>query len=133
MRRDKEEMPIEEAMSGRGETEPPGKILRRLRKSADLTQSDLAEFLGLSYQQIQKYEYGTSEMTITRLRQISDVLGVSPVVLLGTDNSKTRSLQFLQCNHDENELKALSMLRRINDKKALALALSILQILSIQK
>ncbi len=120
-------------MPGRGATEHPGIILRRLRKSADLTQSGLAELLGLSYQQIQKYEYGTSEMTITRLRQISDVLGVSPAVLLETGNDNTGPLQLFQCNYDENELKALSMLRRINDKKVLSLALSILHVLSIQK
>ena len=124
-------MPIEEAMSGRGATEPPGRILRRLRKSADLTQSALAEFLGLSYQQIQKYEYGTSEMTITRLRQISDVLGVSPAVLLGLD--KNGSSPLFEDNLDDNELKALSMLRSIHDKKIFALSLSILQAIAIHE
>ncbi len=133
VRRDKKEMPVEEAMSGRGATEPPGRILRMLRKSADLTQADLAEFLGISYQQVQKYEYGASDMTITRLRQISDVLGVSPAVFLGTDKNKIGSPPPFQNNYDDNELKALAMLRRIRDKKILALTLSILQTIATQE
>ena len=41
-----------------------------------LTQSGLAERLGVSFQQVQKYEQGKSRITLQRLSTIADVLQV---------------------------------------------------------
>lgn len=38
------------------------RYLRHYRKKANLTQMDVAEFLGVSFQQIQKYEKGTNRI-----------------------------------------------------------------------
>jgi transcriptional regulator with XRE-family HTH domain len=40
--------------------------------------TDVADAVGLAYQQIQKYEKGVNRVGASRLQQISDVLGVSP-------------------------------------------------------
>jgi transcriptional regulator with XRE-family HTH domain len=43
-----------------------------------MTQSELGNAIGLSFQQVQKYEKGVNRVGASRLQQISDVLGVSP-------------------------------------------------------
>jgi len=43
-----------------------------------MSQTDVADALGISFQQIQKYERGANRVGASRLQQISDALGVSP-------------------------------------------------------
>ena len=47
----------------------------------------LAEKIGISYQQVQKYEKGASEITISRLSQIAHVLNM-PVSRFISDDEK---------------------------------------------
>jgi transcriptional regulator with XRE-family HTH domain len=47
----------------------------------DMSQTDLADELDLSFQQVQKYEKGTNRMGASRLQQISHILQV-PVAFL---------------------------------------------------
>ena len=60
-----------------------GPRLKALRKAAGLTQEGLANALGVSYQQVQKYEKGTSRMSGGRLQQAASLLGVSLHDLVG--------------------------------------------------
>jgi transcriptional regulator with XRE-family HTH domain len=53
-----------------------GLQVRARRVLAGLTQSDLAIALGLTFQQVQKYENGTNRISASRLKQIADRLGV---------------------------------------------------------
>ena len=53
-----------------------GKRLEQLRKSYGLSQIELAEKVGISFQQIQKYEKGITRISVYRLQQISDALGI---------------------------------------------------------
>jgi transcriptional regulator with XRE-family HTH domain len=55
-----------------------GRKLKHLRLSANLSQMGLAEKVGVSFQQIQKYESGKSELTISRLFSIAAALDVAP-------------------------------------------------------
>lgn len=55
-----------------------GDMIRRTRKALHLSQMQLAEKVGVSYQQIQKYEKGISEITVSRLYQIAEALGSNP-------------------------------------------------------
>ena len=48
-----------------------------MRKALGLSQIDLAERIGISFQQIQKYEKGASKMSVFRLQQISKALGIT--------------------------------------------------------
>lgn len=40
------------------------------------TASELADALGISFQQVQKYENGTNRISVSRLQQFSDILQV---------------------------------------------------------
>jgi len=55
-----------------------GDRIRRRRILMGLTQDQLGEALGISYQQIQKYETGANRVSVGRLYLIAEKLGVNP-------------------------------------------------------
>jgi transcriptional regulator with XRE-family HTH domain len=54
-----------------------GARLRQRRTLLGMSQEKLGEALGLTFQQVQKYERGANRIGAGRLHQIADVLGVS--------------------------------------------------------
>lgn len=59
-----------------------GQRLRKARMRCSLTQSDLAEAAGLSFQQVQKYEKGDNRLAISTLARMRPVLGIEAEDLL---------------------------------------------------
>ena len=57
-----------------------------LRKQRDMTQLELADKMGVSYQAVSSWERGSTMPDISRLPEISQVLGVSIDELLGNGN-----------------------------------------------
>jgi transcriptional regulator with XRE-family HTH domain len=53
-----------------------GESIRAHRLIAGMSQSDLAGRLGVSFQQVQKYEKGTNRVGAGRLPQIAEVFGI---------------------------------------------------------
>ena len=53
-----------------------GSRIRLRRNMISMSQEKLGEALGITFQQIQKYEKGTNRVGASRLQQISKVLGV---------------------------------------------------------
>ncbi len=53
-----------------------GQQIRQRRWLIGMTQQQLAERVGIKFQQIQKYETGANRVSASRLWDISDVLGV---------------------------------------------------------
>jgi len=54
-----------------------GKRIRHRRWMVGMTQQQLAEHVGIKFQQIQKYETGMNRVSASRLWEISDALGVA--------------------------------------------------------
>ena len=54
-----------------------GNKIRERRKQLKLSQQELATILGISYQQLQKYESGNTPLTLVRLFQIAQSLNVN--------------------------------------------------------
>jgi transcriptional regulator with XRE-family HTH domain len=54
-----------------------GKRVRQRRWMVGMTQQQLAEKVGIKFQQIQKYETGMNRISASRLWDISDALGVA--------------------------------------------------------
>jgi transcriptional regulator with XRE-family HTH domain len=64
-----------------------GSRLRKRRRMLGMSQEKLGEALGLTFQQIQKYEKGTNRMGASRLQQAADLLGVTvPFFFEGADD-----------------------------------------------
>jgi transcriptional regulator with XRE-family HTH domain len=60
-----------------------GKRIRAQRIMRGMSQTDLAFTLGLSFQQVQKYEKGTNRVSCGKLAIIAQKLGVDPMFLFG--------------------------------------------------
>jgi len=65
-----------------------GARLRTRRRQLGLSQSDLAERLGVSFQQVQKYERGANRVAASTLLAAAEALGVSVGWLVGEDASR---------------------------------------------
>src|SRR5690349_80531 len=65
-----------------------GSRVRMRRIMLGMSQEQLGEALGLTFQQVQKYEKGTNRVGASRIKQISEILGV-PVSFL-FEGSPTR-------------------------------------------
>jgi transcriptional regulator with XRE-family HTH domain len=68
--------------------EDVGRRLRLLRIQREMSQEQLAEHCGVSFQQIQKYEKGSNRLSVGRLLQLARLLKTTPHELIGWD-SKT--------------------------------------------
>lgn len=62
-----------------------GQRIRLRRRQLGLSQSALADALGVSFQQVQKYERGANRVSASRLVDIAAALNVAPIALLGGD------------------------------------------------
>jgi len=53
-----------------------GKAIRNLRQSKNMTLSEVAQRVKISYQQLQKYEKGVNRLSIDKLYDIAKFLGI---------------------------------------------------------
>jgi transcriptional regulator with XRE-family HTH domain len=106
-----------------------GARVRGLRRSLGLTQTDLGTALGVTFQQVQKYEKGTNRIGAGRLHDIASVLRV-PVSALFDDVASPKNPAPATstipgfADHDQRELtvsdEGLALARsftRISDAK----------------
>lgn len=65
------------------EDQETGRRIRIMRVDAKISQMQLGELLGVTFQQIQKYEKGMNRVTTGRLMQIAEALNTTPHELMG--------------------------------------------------
>jgi transcriptional regulator with XRE-family HTH domain len=94
-----------------------GRLVRILRMSRGLSQTDLANRLGVAFQQVQKYESGANRIAIGRLTIIAKLLKVSVPYLL--DGSKQSAGLKSTTKHGSEYTKVLEMLGRIGAQRLL--------------
>ena len=58
-----------------------GALVRKLRKHRGLTQHDIANAIGITYQQFQKYEAGKNRISSGQLFAIAKTLDLSPTII----------------------------------------------------
>lgn len=98
-----------------------GALIRKIRKASGISQDALAEKTGVSYQQIQKYEYGSTSITVTRLRQIASALDVPVEAFLGDEEGSA--------HFDPEEARVLATFRKIRADKFRRAAIDMLGII----
>lgn len=69
-----------------------GKKIAELRKQKNLTQSELADAMGVSFQAVSNWERGNSMPDISKLADLTELLGVTVDELLGKKNSLVEKL-----------------------------------------
>ncbi len=69
-----------------------GRTLRRLRESGGMTQAALGDRLGVTFQQVQKYERGVNRISASTLIKAAQALEVPPAALLDGQNEPSERL-----------------------------------------
>jgi len=95
-----------------------GNRLRWLREIRGIKQTELAVKLGVSFQQIQKYEKGINRISIEKLLKISDIFDTDIHFFLG-DFHPCHSQSNSSINRiyiDKNTLEILEYYHQIKDK-----------------
>lgn len=84
-------------------------LLRELREDHDLTQREVAEFLGVSQQQYSQYEIGSVELPLRHFFRLAEFFDVSSDYLMGRiDCPKSNSLQNVYVTSNCSSEKLLS-------------------------
>ncbi|MCI2398921.1 helix-turn-helix transcriptional regulator [Aliiroseovarius subalbicans] len=94
-----------------------GRKIREARLLRGMTQADVAARLGLSFQQLQKYETGHNRVSASKLYEIALLLGVTPQHFFEGLNADEASLADLM---DERTARAAQALSSITDEKVKA-------------
>jgi transcriptional regulator with XRE-family HTH domain len=91
-----------------------GGQLRKMRKMRNLTQEDLADRLGVSFQQIQKYENGKNRIPFGRAYELSHFLGVDMEAFtndasggLGLSDNSQQALEGYNKEQSQREIEEL--------------------------
>jgi transcriptional regulator with XRE-family HTH domain len=90
-----------------------GKRIRLRRVEIDISQTELADKLGVSFQQVQKYEKGVNRVGAARLQQIATALDV-PITFFYSGDGKAReveSLLFIDSSFSLRLLRAYSKMK----------------------
>lgn len=90
-----------------------GKRIRELRVLQGMSQDTLGKALGITFQQIQKYERGVNRVSVSRLYEIAEALDVSVVDILEAEPSDMPEL-------DKGIVRAMRELTELSPKKRLA-------------
>ena len=67
-----------------------GRKIRALRLERGLSQSNLADGIGLTFQQVQKYEKGMNRVSAGRLQRIADMLNIPVTFFYGGMGSRAK-------------------------------------------
>ena len=103
--------------------------IRQIRKSWGISQIELAERIGISFQQVQKYEKGSTRISVSRLMQISEALNVKVTVFF-EETEKIPVVSDLSPGYipggvpfeniqspDKEEMTMLKLFRKIKNRK----------------
>lgn len=106
-----------------------GRKIKLLRRSKGISQIELAGKVGVSFQQIQKYEKGATRISVARLEEIAKAIGVDIRIFFAEGRAETKVsdwepgyiprgdlshiLQYLS----EEERVLLRLFRKISNKK----------------
>jgi transcriptional regulator with XRE-family HTH domain len=100
-----------------------GSRVRMRRLMVGLSQEKLADGLGITFQQVQKYEKGTNRIGASRLQAIADILGVHPSFFFQQDDGKPQSREAAADIHESHEISSF-----VASKEGIALNRAFLKI-----
>lgn len=93
-----------------------GEKIKQYRLAANMSQMALAEKIGISYQQLQKYEKGIDNISVYRLKQICESLKIPISSLLEGRESEEIAEGMSEYGLSKEEKTLLDLFRRIDNK-----------------
>ena len=75
---------------GNKENKEIGLRIKKVREALEISQMKLAEAVGVSFQQIQKYESGANKVSIEKLKKISKALNAPLTYFIGIEKEVKR-------------------------------------------
>lgn len=99
-----------------------GKEVKEKRKSAGLTQKDLAIHLGVSVQQIQKYESGKNRISAAKLKSIEKLINFN---MKSAYSLRVKNDDFYLASSNKDKQQFLILLDKLSDYQREALFLFI--------
>ena len=93
-----------------------GSRIRRFRKGRKMSQAQLGKELGVTFQQVQKYENGKNRVGASRLQMISTALDV-PVGQFFTDSAGTGRTSEKPLAFDPQALRFAEAFIRLSDRE----------------
>lgn len=93
-------------------------LIKEIREARSMSQMKLAEIVGVSYQQIQKYEKGVSKISIEKLEQISKALNIPVTLFFQSEKGKVSETQAVYGKMTDEEKLLLRLFRKLKDKKS---------------
>ena len=100
-----------------------GAKIRMIRINRGMSQMALAERVGVSFQQVQKYEKGANRVGASRLSQIASVLGITVGELFESSQEKTAAANSpVHLLAEPGALRVLKAYLRTNSRVRLAIA-----------
>lgn len=107
-----------------------GRKLKELRLLRGKTQTEVAEGLGISFQQVQKYELGRNRVSASKLFEMSRILGVDPAYFFdGLDDAANADAPAPAVDDDSARIAA--MVSRIGDTRVRAQIRSFIDSLTV--
>ena len=85
-----------------------GSRVRMRRKSLGLTQTDVAEAVGLTFQQVQKYERGTNRISASKLYETAQALKAPVAYFFEGYDDQTRTSELSKSERNVNSFLATS-------------------------
>ena len=114
-----------------------GRRIRERRRTQNISQKELAEKIGIAYQQLQKYETGANQVSSGRLFTIAKTLQVPvesffpPSCLMEEIEKKIyfgmERKSYFECLTDELTMETAQMLHKIKDMGARAAIIQVIE------
>ncbi|MDD2737069.1 MAG: helix-turn-helix transcriptional regulator [Desulfuromonadaceae bacterium] len=102
-----------------------GEAIRCRRRELGFSQEKLAEYIGVTSQQVQRYEYGKTRIKVDHLQAIARALGVSPGFFFGDHGRWVPGAQVLLMGPTERTL--VERFRKIRNDKVRELVVTMLK------
>ena len=102
-----------------------GQKIKKFRKQRELTQMELAERINVSFQQVQKYENGRTQITLHRLSAVAKALNLpitsfleeKTTLKLSEEPGSYSSQEQILFRVTKEEVTVLKLFRKIRNKK----------------
>jgi transcriptional regulator with XRE-family HTH domain len=81
-----------------------GRAIKQRRIALGMSQEKLSEYLDVSYQQVQRYENGSSKLNVENVQAVAEALDIPVTIFFDPDNLLSVDMPHPYNTDDEHEL-----------------------------